>query len=126
MQRMHLLVIPITVLLGAVTVAVTGCEEEYSRQRMTMRTERLQRTVQVWSDSERARPARLERDLAWIPFDTQRRVERTQRDAQWFVDWQKRDIERFHDRGPIYLDKAGKILWGKPEKIEHNAITLFY
>jgi hypothetical protein len=107
-------------------LAVAGCESEYAHKRLNMRVERMERTVRVWSESEGMRPDRLERDLAFIRQDTELRETRLTRDAQWFVDWQRRAVERFRGRGPVYLDKAGKILWGKPENVERHAITLFY
>lgn len=91
-----------------------------------MREERLSYTWQTYVKSEKERPAMLERNAAFIPADIKLHAARLKTASQWFVDWQKRDIERFRERGPVYLDKTGKILWGNPERIENNAITLFF
>jgi len=117
--------------LGAVVAAglivLSGCDPSpYAQRRLRMREERLNYTVQTWARSEEIRPGRLEHDIAFIPQDLELHAARLKRAGQWFVDWQKRDAERFRQRGPIYLDKTGKVMWGKPERIEDNAITLFF
>jgi hypothetical protein len=115
------------VVLAAGLMGLMGCEpSKYSAQRLKMREERLTDTAKLWARAEETRPARLERAGKFIQDDLALHDARLKRAAQWFVDWQKRDVQRFEERGPVYLDKTGKILWGKPERVEDNAITLFY
>ena len=113
-------------LVLAIAVAVGGCEPSPAADRqLHLRTVRLQHTVNVWAKSEQGRPARLQRSVDYIPFALQRNATRLKAAGDWFVDWQRRDIKRFQDRGPVYLDKTGHVLWGKPEEIEQRVIMFF-
>jgi hypothetical protein len=118
-----LLLMPLSLTL----VAATGsCERSPAAdRRLHMRTDRMQYTVNTWAKSEQGRPARLQRSLDFVPYVVQRDATRLKTAGEWFVDWQRRDIKRFQDRGPVYLDKTGHVLWGKPEEIEQRVIMFF-
>jgi hypothetical protein len=116
------------VLLSAgMAVASVGCQHSPPADRRTrMRTEKMQATARVWAKSEQGRPAKVRRALEFIPQDLERQRAALKRSAAHVEDWQKRDFERWRQRQRVYLDEAGRILWGKPEQIERNAIILFY
>jgi hypothetical protein len=111
----------------AILLVLVGCDPSpYARQRLRMREERLSSTWNTFVKSEKDRPAILARNAAFIPANIKLHEARLKAAAQWFVDWQKSDIERFRQRARLNLDKTGKIMWGHPERIEDNAITLFF
>ncbi len=113
--------------MAAVLVLLAACKPApYAERRLQMRVDSMRTTAQTWAKTEESRPGKVERDVAYARQILDRDAAHMERDARWFVDWQKRDVERWRKRGPIYLDKAGKILWGEPERIEENAITLFF
>lgn len=91
-----------------------------------MREERFARTVDTWARSEAGRPAKVERDIAFVEQNLERQAVRLERAIHWVETWPARDVKRFRDRGSLYLDKAGKIMWGKPEGLEPTAITMFF
>ena len=105
-----------------------GCDDPspYAQQRLRMREERLSHTAQTFVKSEKDRPAMLARDAAFIPADIKLHATRLRAASEWFVNWQKRDIDRFRERMPVYRDETERILRGHPERIENNAITLFF
>jgi hypothetical protein len=110
----------------SLTVVAGGCAPSPAAdRRLHMRTDRMQYTVNTWAKSEQGRPAHLQRSLDFVPYVVQRDTRRLKAAGEWFIDWQGRDIKRFQDRGPVYLDKTGRVLWGKPEGIEPSAIMFF-
>jgi hypothetical protein len=114
-------------LLWPLTLAATsGCERSPAAdRRLRMRTDRMQYTVNTWAKSEQGRPAHLQRSLDFVPYVVQRDATRLKAAGEWFIDWQGREIKRFQDRGPVYLDKTGRVLWGKPEGVEPSVIMFF-
>jgi hypothetical protein len=113
--------------LALTLVAATGsCERSPAAdRRLHMRTDRMQYTVNTWAKSEQGRPAHLKRSLDFVPYVVRRDTTRLKAAGEWFVDWQGREIKRFQDRGPVYLDKTGRVLWGKPEGVEPSVIMFF-
>jgi hypothetical protein len=120
-RRAVLLLMPLTL------VAATGsCERSPAAdRRLKMRTDRMQYTVNTWAKTEQGRPTHLKRSLDLVPVVVQRDATRLKTASEWFLDWQRRDINRFLDRRPVYLDKTGRVLWGKPDGIEPSAILFF-
>lgn len=114
-------------LLVGAAVFLAGCETSpAAKRRLQMREERFARTVDTWARSEAGRPAKVERDIAFVEQNLERQAVRLERAIHWVETWPARDVKRFRDRGPLYLDKAGKIMWGKPEGLEPTAITMFF
>lgn len=108
-------------------LASAGCEPSPDAQRQVrMRTNNMARTASVYAGSEASRPGKLQRAGDYISMSVQRDVARVPRAGGYIEDWWNRDCKRVQERQPVYLDEAGRILWGKPETIEHNAIIMFF
>ena len=111
----------------ALLAASAGCEPSPRTQRhVRMRETGVQRTVDVWATREAARPDRLTRSLAFIPVNMDRHATRLERMGRRVEDWQQRDCRRWRERGPVYLDKAGRLLWAHPEQVEGHAVIMFF
>lgn len=91
-----------------------------------MRTDNLERTATAFADSEGRRPANLQRSLDYIPMSLERDVERFERSTNYAKFLWDRELQRFQERQPTYLEETGRILWGKPQNIERNAIIMFF
>jgi len=116
-----------TVAIAAVAGLATGCQHnQFAERQAAIRVEKLGRTAETWAAAEQSRPARLDRMVrhaAWY-FDNQAvEFNRNLRGAGWYL---KRDLDRAGCRLPAYGEEALRILYGKPERIERNAIILFY
>jgi hypothetical protein len=118
--------------IAAVAVAAaaglaTGCQhKQFAERQAAIRVEKLRRTAEIWAAAEQSRPTRLDRMVqhaAWY-FDNQAvEFDRNLRGAGWYL---KRDVDRAGYRLPAYGEEALRILYGKPQQIERNAIILFY
>lgn len=96
-----------------------GCEPApRAEQRLQMRRERVLFTANTVASSEARRPAKVAAAAAYVPMSLERSATRLRRNAQGFVEWQQRDVQRFQSNGPVYRDKAGRLIWGHPERIE--------
>ena len=119
-----------TALLGlaiGLVVAGGGCRHaDLADQRFELRCQRLGRTANVAVESERGRLAALSRTASAVR-ESEHRHAAASRDnldelqAYWMRDW-----ERWIERQPLYRDGAWRILGGHPDRIERNAIILFF
>ncbi len=97
-----------------------------ARMHHQARVDQLGRTIEVAARSEAERPDRLERSLAHAAWYFEHQAERFEANvegAQWYIE---RDFRRAERRLPHAADRAGEILYGKPENIEPTAILLFF
>lgn len=90
-----------------------------------MRSDRVAATAQAFGQNEARRPAKVATATAYVPMSLERNATRLRRNAQSFMDWQRREVRRFQDRGPTYRDEAGRMLWGKPERLEPMSAYFF-
>lgn len=99
----------------------------YAAERLNLRLDRVRTTAQVLADSERSRPGKLAyaANYAAVTIPKQN-VEHLQRNGQEAGRLIQREFQRFEERQPLYWEKALQILYGKPQDIESNAITLFF
>jgi len=116
-----------TVALAAMAGLLAGCQhKQFAERQAAIRVEKLGRTAETWGAAEQSRPSRLDRmarHAAWY-FDNQAvEFDRNLRGAGWYL---KRDVDRAGYRLPAYGEEALRILYGKPQQIERNAIILFY
>jgi hypothetical protein len=103
-----------------------GCRPSPAvERRVQMRRDRVAGTAQAFGQSEARRPEKVATAAAYVPMSLERSTTRLRRNAQWFVEWQRRDVRRFQDRGPTYRDEAGRMLWGKPERLEPMSAYFF-
>lgn len=90
------------------------------------RQDSLTTTAQIWSRSEQGRPERvrrMSRHVGWYFAHQAECFERNVQGAERYID---RDLERFAPRMQRAGKRAAELLYGKPERIEENAIILFF
>ena len=118
---------PLTALSLLFVAANMGCEPSPRAERQVrMRTDNMARTLGGLASSEASRPARLQTSLDFIPSALARDANKLQRSGDYAKFWWDRQLQRFQERQPVYRDEAGRILWGKPQRIEHDAIIMFF
>ena len=77
----------------------------------------------TWREGDAGR--RLERDAEFIRKDVQRDELKFHRDLRMLEAYLRFDLQRWQDRQPLYRERIGEILRGKPEQIEPSAIVMF-
>ena len=114
------------VLLGALAGAA-GCRHaDLAEQRLTLRCQRVARTVETAQKHESRRPRRLANTVQEINRGVQRHAEASRGNVdECNLRWQ-RESHRWLERQPVYREGARRILRGKPNRIERNAIILFF
>lgn len=111
----------------ALIAFLSGCHPNpYAERRLQMRLDNMRTPVESLARSEASRPARLEADSDDIGMSLRRSAARLDANAQAAMQLLERDVDRFEAQQPVYLHEALRLLWGRPEEIEENAITLFY
>jgi hypothetical protein len=114
------------VLLGAL-VGATGCRHaDLAEQRLAMRCERVARTVDTARKRESHRPRRLARTLNEIDRSVRRHARASRVNADEIERYWQRDAQRWLKRQSLYRREAGRVLRGKPDRIERNVIILFF
>lgn len=83
-------------------------------------------TLNVYLQSERERPQKLERTIALMGHVIEEDAAQLDRNTRWFAKIIESDVRRFEERQPLYRAVILDLLDGKPENLEHNAIDLFY
>lgn len=116
------------VLLSASVVC--GCastpNSRYAERRFNERIQGMGRTLDAYAESEAKRPGNLARDFAFIGEDIANDARQFDRDLRWWDRQLHNEFARFAARQPDYWREAARIFGGKPERIERNAIDLFY
>lgn len=114
--------------LAAATLSVlVGCQHQgLARRQLDRRVTRLERTISVAETSERSRPARLERTVAAIQARMDSSVQRTQRNAIAIERYWDRTWQLWEERQPRYRRDLERVFLGEPERIEPNAIIMFF
>jgi hypothetical protein len=117
----------IIIALCTSSLALTGCQhKQFADERADRRAGVMQHTLETIAESEAVRPARLERAGRWIEKEIADDVVNTEQNAGEFVEFFRRDFDRFKNRQTDYQRTIGEILYGKPENLEPNAIRLFW
>jgi hypothetical protein len=91
-----------------------------------LRSSRAERTAIAAVHQEQKRPAALARTVNIIRRSEHRHAEASRANLDELTAWWQRDCQRWIERQPIYRDEARRILGGKPDRIEGNAIILFF
>ncbi len=100
---------------------------DYAEQRLNFRLSRIRYDVAFATEAEAQRPQRLARTAELLAVTRPRHdVERLRANVQEAGRLIRQDCQRWQERQPLYWEEALRILYGKPEHIEHNAITLFF
>ncbi len=111
----------------ATILLVAGCSHaDFAEQQVTMRGEHLSKTVEAIVKSERRRPRQLARTADTIRATVSRDTNASRANIDEIRGYWKRDCNRWIERQPVYREKAREILGGDPERIERNAIILFF
>jgi len=111
----------------ALAGASVGCQNaDFAERRLAMRDESLRWTADVWAKSEESRPEQLQTALAYIPANEERHAEALDWDAREARRLLRDDVDRWQQRQPLYWKEVGRILWGRPDEIERNAIIMLY
>lgn len=109
---------------------VCGCtsaaNERYARERLQHRVDGMGRTLDAYAETEAKRPANLARAAEFIEDDIAHDAWQLDRDLRWWDTELRKEFARFAARQPDYWREAARIFGGKPERIERNAIDLFY
>lgn len=114
--------IGILALLGA-----GGCQhEDLARERWELRQAHVKNVGDAIARSEASRPGKLRHTSARINQAIATDVERTRQNPSELSDYISRDAARWRQRQPEYRDAIERILRGEPERIEPDAIILFY
>lgn len=114
------------VLVGAL-VGAAGCRHaDLAEQRLAMRCERVARTMDTARKNESQRPQRLERTFAEISRGARRHAKASRVNADEIERYWQRDAQRWLKRQSLYGEEAGRVLIGRPDRIEGNTIILFF
>jgi hypothetical protein len=91
-----------------------------------MRLDNMRMPLDALAQSEAARPRKLEAAGAYIGMSLERSAVQLVNNTREAGRMLQRDVRRFGDSQPLYLQAALELLWGHPEQIEENFITLYY
>ncbi|MFQ5806449.1 MAG: hypothetical protein ACE5I3_08365 [Phycisphaerae bacterium] len=121
-QLLPMAAVAVGALLGA-----GGCRQSrLAEQRVALRGEHLARTVDTAVKHERSRPRRLARTLNQIHWQVRRDAEASRANVDGMKRYWRSEWRRWLQRRPAYRDEASRVLLGKPDRIECNAIILFF
>ncbi len=117
----------ISALVGIWLLPATGCQHPGEARRAAARREAsLAHTFTIYINAEQQRPQKFARTIDLIE-------QRVSTDAARTAEWPRRlsrlierDAERFARRQPVYREEIVRTFSGHPERMEHNAIVLFY
>lgn len=119
----------VSVLLAAASL-VGGCastpNSRYAEKRFDARIHGMGRTLDAYAESEAKRPGYIARDVRFIGEDIANDTRQFDRDLRWWDIQLRNEFARFAARPPDYWREAVRVFGGKPERIERNAIDLFY
>ena len=108
-------------------MGAAGCQnQKLAEQRSKARIEKLGRAPQIWAASERGRPAKTVQMLKHGEWYIQHQAEELDRNGREAGRLIERELRRPEERGPALGEWGLKLLYGKPERIEGNAIILFF
>lgn len=111
----------------ALLAANAGCRHhDLAAGRLEARQAKLHQTAETWAQTEQSRPSRLARTAQHGVWYFQHQAEELDRNLSGAARYLERDLRRWRDRQRVYREKALDLLYGKPERIEPNAIILFY
>jgi hypothetical protein len=114
-------------LSGVVLLGAAGCQHQaLAERRLGYRADALHWTAETLARSEQMHWEDLGDGLAYIPENEQRHAEWLAQSAEGAAQMLRDDVERWQQRQPLYWKEFGRILRGRPEEIEPNAIVMFY
>ncbi len=104
-----------------------GCQHQaLAERRLGYRADALRWTADTLARSERMHGEDLGVTLAYIPENEQRHAESLAQSADGAARMLRDDVQRWQQRQPLYWKEIGRILRGRREEIEPNAIIMFY
>jgi hypothetical protein len=124
--RRCLRLLPTSAAVVGALAGAAGCRHaDLAEQGLALRGARMARTAKLVVQQEQSRPRRLAYALNEVHRGLQRDAEMSRANIDeiklyWQSEWQQwRECE------PVYRDRVNRVLRGKPERIEPNAIILF-
>lgn len=120
------LILGLLTVIGLPACSTPSPNRDLAEQRLERRRESIRRIVRLAETHEQSRPARLDCAFTWIGINLHRHGERFDASLERAGRWIDRDIERAPERQSRYQRKLEQILRGKPEKIEPDAIRMFF
>jgi hypothetical protein len=117
----------LTILLAALAVGAAGCHRDgLAEQRLTLREERLAKTVHAIAESERTQPKQLARCTDQVATALLPGMEEWRATVEGCERYWQREWILWGSRRDNYGRQAGEFLRGEPEHIERHAIILFF
>jgi hypothetical protein len=108
-------------------LATVGCQQtRFADERLAMRGDNLGQTCSAVERSEQRRPRQLARTTDRAAARVARARSAARENAAELEQVRRRRWERWNERGPDYAWHVLRILGGRPERIERNAIILFF
>jgi hypothetical protein len=118
-----------TVFIAPILPALTasGCTQpDLARQRLERHDRSMHWTIDTPAARDRAGAQRTARTVSLAGRGAEREARLARGNLDEIAAYGRRDWERWFQRQPRYGREAGRILRGKPERIERNAIILFF
>jgi len=117
----------LTVSAAALLLAALGCRhQELARRELQLRADSGRRTFDLAVRHERSRPQHLRQTAEAIRSSDARRAKACRDNAKELAAYSHRQWERWQQRQPAYWRELRRLTAGKPDRIERNAILLFY
>lgn len=114
-------------LAALAALAATACQHrDYAERRLALRERHLQQTQRIWERQERTAPVRLGRTLAAAERELRDDDRSTRENVRELAEWVDQDVRRWTRKQPVYRAEIERILRGRPQNIERNAIWMFY
>jgi len=105
----------------------SGCQHQrLAQQRAQTRLDRFAATPAHFAESEGSRPQHLANTAGYFDWYFRHQTERFGANLQGAGAYLGRDVERAGPRLRTIGQKAAESMYGRPERIEENAILLFF
>ncbi len=114
-------------LVWLLPVTLAGCQHaDLAQERAERRMTRLGTAPKLWAESESSRPRRLAHSAEYVAWYFEHEVDCFDHNLDNAGMLIERDVRRGGERLPRDGAKALELMYGKPERIERNAIILFF
>lgn len=113
--------------VAALLATASGCAERaFAEQRLAARTDSFKRTSDYLAAREADAPRRFAETWRMLDRENRRHMLALQRDLRELDRYLREDFDRFMGRQTEYRRFGERLLLGKPETIERNAVQLLY
>lgn len=112
--------------IGLILAGAAGCEDSRHQDRLARREDNLQRTCNMLSQQEAERPALLAKTLNMLQEKHERDIERCRDNPRVIRDYFQRDIDRWNEGQPYYLQGIQHQTEGDCDNIEDTLPLILY